>query len=701
MSPSRRIYLYWFLLLVPTLAVGFVALQLLRREQSRLLSRSGQVEEARRDALGARARLVVENLELLSGDVEASLLDTLASPNPGSLEDFLRRLPEGNPLVRATFLCTEDGRLVYPSADDVREEARGFRRRFARALGTEPPWLAPARERRDAPSSPAASSEAAAKAQRNELPDANLQSNTLQVQNLRRDLQQLARANIDRPAQRSSAAANRPADLDAFAGALSPLPSRTLSKLATADSAVPSSASADSATPSSSSVPKSATASSPSSQDLSAGRRGWHALVIDGRRHLLGWSQSVAYAPVTGLELDFSALAPRLAAILPVDLAAGESLVLRDDQGRILRQTGAAFSANTPLALRVPIGSALLAGWSVEARLLPSSYDGSFDDSAFFFVGALLVGILCIAILAGGSLLLRQARASALEALQKASFVSNVSHEFKTPLTTIRLYAELLEQQRVSDPHKRLEYLRTISRETQRLARLVGNALDFARLEQGRRLYRGEMLDLRAEAERIVEAQRPRLAECGLSPSVLLPEDSVFVRADRDALEQILLNLLDNACKYAASGGVLELSVLPPSLPRVTAVGGAHPLQKRTALPGNPSADRALLLVDDRGPGVPPDQRERIFEKFHRLDTRLTAEQGGVGLGLSIARRLARGLDGDLACLERPGGGARFALSLPCAADKPESAVRSADASPPPPDRAPGAPVVHPEPPRP
>lgn len=665
MSPSRRIYLYWFLLLVPTLAVGFVALQLLRREQSRLLLRSGQVEEARRDALGARARLVVENLELLSGDVEASLLDTLAAPSPGSLEDFLRRLPDGNPLVRATFLCTEDGRLVYPSADDTREEARGFRRRFARALGTEPPWLAPARERRDALSSPSASSETAAKAQRNELPEANLQSNTLQVQNLRRDLQQLARANIDRPAQRpaaqaeshskaSEAAAPRPADQ----------------------------------------------ASSPAPQDLSAGRRGWHALVIDGRRHLLGWSQSAAYAPVTGLELDFSALAPRLAAILPVDLAAGESLVLRDDQGRILRQTGAAFSANTPLALRVPIGSALLAGWSVEARLLPSSYDGSFDDSAFFFVGALLIGILCIAILAGGSLLLRQARASALEALQKASFVSNVSHEFKTPLTTIRLYAELLEQQRVADPHKRLEYLRTISRETQRLARLVGNALDFARLEQGRRLYRGETLDLRAEIERIVEAQRPRLAECGLSPSVLLPEDSVFVRADRDALEQILLNLLDNACKYAASGGVLELSVLPPTLPRVTAVGDAHPLQKRTALPENPSADRALLLVDDRGPGVPPDQRERIFEKFHRLDTRLTAEQGGVGLGLSIARRLARGLDGDLACLERPGGGARFALSLPCAADTPESAVRSADASPPPPGRAPGAPVVHPEPPR-
>jgi signal transduction histidine kinase len=256
-------------------------------------------------------------------------------------------------------------------------------------------------------------------------------------------------------------------------------------------------------------------------------------------------------------------------------------------------------------------------------------------------VGSLLVGIFVMAILSGGSLLLRQARRSEEEARQKTSFVANVSHEFKTPLTTIRLYSELLELGRVAEEGRRGEYLRTIGRETQRLARLVNNALDFSRLEQGRKKYQREPLELRAEITRLLDTHQPRLAEAGLALQRELPAAPLTVTADRDALEQIVLNLLDNACKYATDGAEVTVVLAPRD------GGGAD------------------LRVLDRGPGVPPAHRERIFEKFHRVDDTLTAEKHGAGLGLSIARQLARGLGGELRYEPRAGGGAAFVLELP------------------------------------
>jgi signal transduction histidine kinase len=263
------------------------------------------------------------------------------------------------------------------------------------------------------------------------------------------------------------------------------------------------------------------------------------------------------------------------------------------------------------------------------------------NSGGFFVIGLLLTGILVTAILVGGSLLLRQARLSEADAAQKTSFVANVSHEFKTPLTTIRLYSELLEQGRVAEAGKRAEYLKTIGRETQRLARLVNNVLDFSRLEQGRKKYHREPLDLTVALAELLDAQAPRIAESGLDLKRDLPMGKVSVVTDRDSIEQIVLNLLDNACKYAGSGGEVAVGL------KAGEAGGAE------------------LTVGDRGPGVPSEHRERIFEKFHRVDDTLTAEKGGAGLGLSIARQLARGLGGELRYSERVGGGAEFVLNLP------------------------------------
>jgi two-component system, OmpR family, phosphate regulon sensor histidine kinase PhoR len=236
--------------------------------------------------------------------------------------------------------------------------------------------------------------------------------------------------------------------------------------------------------------------------------------------------------------------------------------------------------------------------------------------------------------------LLRQARRSELEAVQKTSFVANVSHEFKTPLTTIRLYSELLEQGRVRDPDQGNQYLRTIGRETERLTRLVNNALDFSRLEQGQKKFKLEKIELVTELSRLLETHAPRVAEAGLTLKRDLPDSEIHLTTDRDALEQIVLNLVDNAVKYASAGEEVLVSAAAESQ------GGAR------------------IRVADRGPGVPADQRERIFDKFHRVDDALTAEKSGAGLGLSIARQLARGMGGDITYNPREGGGAEFVLTL-------------------------------------
>jgi signal transduction histidine kinase len=342
---------------------------------------------------------------------------------------------------------------------------------------------------------------------------------------------------------------------------------------------------------------------------------------------------------VLGAEIDAGTLMDKLAGAMPAEVNPAEGYVFRDPTGRVIHQVGS-VPVGAPPSSVVPVDATLLPGWTVAGFLDVDSSHGPFGP-ALFWTAVLLLAVFIAAILAGGSLLRAQARRSDAEAAQKTSFVANVSHEFKTPLTTIRLYAELLEQNRVRNAEQGAEYLRTIGRESQRLTRLVNNVLDFSRLEQGRKKFRCEPIDLVAELNTLLDCHGPRLTEAGLRLDRRLPDGRVDVVTDRDALAQVMLNLLDNACKYAAQAGTVEVTL--------------------ATMP----SDRVELRVADRGPGVPADQRELIFEKFHRVDDALTAEKTGAGLGLSIARQLARGLGGDLRCVARAGGGAEFVLDLP------------------------------------
>ncbi len=617
MSPaSRRTFVYWLLLLLPTIGVGVGAIVLLRREQVRLTERATYADEARRAAVTSRVRLIAENVELLVGDVQTGLLDQLAAEPGAGSEQLFAQLEKSNPLVRTVFRCAPDGHILRPALNQTNDDGRGFLRRFGSTLTGSPPWRSV-----DAIQNAGVVFDGRQQMKQKDEPLARQEVayNVSKVQSARRDVQELAKnsyVNSAAPSASSGYSAKRRGLADEIRESKSEVMAEPVAK------------------------------DSPPAPS----RRGWLPMKIESRLHLLGWVQLTGQGEVRGVELEMAALISRLGGTMPAEISSDEGYALHDDQGRVLHQTGAVPRENTSSfnslrsagpAIRVPLAADLLPGWEVVAYLPSAALDTSVGGS-FFLVGSLLVGILLIAIVTGGLLLLRQARQSADEAAQKTSFVANVSHEFKTPLTTIRLYSELLEQGRVPDETKRSEYLRTIGRETQRLARLVGNALDFSRLEQGKKKYARVALDLRAELNRLLDTQMPRLAEAGLSLCREMPAEPLTVTSDRDAFEQIMLNLIDNVAKYGVSGGeiTVELSVKR---------GGAG----------------AMVRVLDRGPGVPREHWDRIFDKFHRVDDTLIAEKTGTGLGLSIARQLARGLSGDLRYATREGGGASFILELP------------------------------------
>jgi len=364
------------------------------------------------------------------------------------------------------------------------------------------------------------------------------------------------------------------------------------------------------------------------------GRSGWRHWFADNQLHLLGWYERGGAARI-GVEIEMMALLSRLLGNFPDTPPDDETYALVDGNGNIFHQVGP-----LELADRKPLATAEIVSlphWQVAAYAVPS---GATARGGFFLVSSLLVGTFVVAILFGGSLLLWQAHRNQRDARQKTSFVSNVSHELKTPLTTIRMYAEMLGEGRIEDGEKRQKYLATIVRESQRLTRLVNNVLDFSRLEQGRKEFSKETIDLVELLHQLLDGQLVRIEEAGLHLTRKLATQPVRVETDRDAIEQIILNLVDNAIKYAAGGKQLEVELV------------------RTE-------QLVTVRIADKGPGIPAAHRQQVFNKFHRVDASLTSRQQGSGLGLSIARQLAEGLGGTLTFCSVAAGGACFELNLP------------------------------------
>ncbi len=254
-----------------------------------------------------------------------------------------------------------------------------------------------------------------------------------------------------------------------------------------------------------------------------------------------------------------------------------------------------------------------------------------------WLVGGILVVLLACVLAAGAWLMGRAAVKARRDDETKTTFLSNCSHELKTPLAGIGIWIDLLRGGRLQDGAKRAHAYEVIARENARMVRLVENLLDFSRLEQGRRRFRLARVDLAALAADVVELVREDFPAHGVAVQA---EGPCAAWADADAVKQILLNLLGNAAKYAAAGGRVEV---------VTEVVEGRP----------------RLAVRDRGPGLSAEERAHVFDRFYRADDALSSRTGGLGLGLAISRALARDMEGTLSVAARPGGGCVFTLTLP------------------------------------
>ena len=254
-----------------------------------------------------------------------------------------------------------------------------------------------------------------------------------------------------------------------------------------------------------------------------------------------------------------------------------------------------------------------------------------------WLVGGILVVLLACVLAAGAWLMGRAAVKARRDDETKTTFLSNCSHELKTPLAGIGIWIDLLRGGRLQDGAKRAHAYEVIARENARMVRLVENLLDFSRLEQGRRRFRLARVDLAALAADVVELVRGDFPAHGV---VVQAEGPCAAWADADAVKQILLNLLGNAAKYAAAGGRVEVVA--------------------EVVEGRPR-----LAVRDRGPGLSAEERAHVFDRFYRADDALSSRTGGLGLGLAISRALARDMEGTLSVAARPGGGCVFTLTLP------------------------------------
>jgi signal transduction histidine kinase len=233
-------------------------------------------------------------------------------------------------------------------------------------------------------------------------------------------------------------------------------------------------------------------------------------------------------------------------------------------------------------------------------------------------------------------------RSAAELATRRGRFVSAVTHELRTPLTTLCMYSQMLESGMVGE-ESRHEYLGSLRRESERLAKIVENVLEFARLGGTRRGPRTERVQLHGLLTHVSETLRARVSAAGMGLHVVDESAGVTLAGDEITLQRIVTNLVENACKYGASpAGVVTLRGL---------VRGSL----------------AIIEVSDRGPGIPEADRTRIFEPFERGHDLETETKQGLGLGLPLARGLARELGGDLRLVDREGRGATFELSVPTA----------------------------------
>lgn len=371
--------------------------------------------------------------------------------------------------------------------------------------------------------------------------------------------------------------------------------------------------------------------------------RGWYVWYWGSGACFIFWTR-LPDGGVIGAEIDRTRLLSELISAFPLappeEGKAGfeKRIRLVDSRGAPLHLWGR-WSAPAGAAPRVKVAlSPPLHGWNLEYLVPDDAFVASSSPLGSWPLWTSLAGVTSILLLVALSLF-REFGREAREAEQRVSFVNRVSHELKTPLTSIRMYAELLEEALADEEGAARKHAGIIVSESQRLSRLIGNVLTFAKKDRGKLGFHPAPVILDQVVDKVLAQFSPSLA----SKSIRIEVEHGApgrVRADSDLVIQVLANLITNVEKYASQGGLLRIRTVQES-------------------------GTTRIVVIDRGPGIRADQREKVFEPFHRgaAGERLEEDSSGTGIGLSIVRDLAR-LHGGEAWIEPSPDGTVFHVTL-------------------------------------
>ncbi len=250
------------------------------------------------------------------------------------------------------------------------------------------------------------------------------------------------------------------------------------------------------------------------------------------------------------------------------------------------------------------------------------------------------VFVVIAALFFGGFLAIRGTAKELKLAKLKSDFVSTVSHEFRTPLMSIRYLAELLQRGRVPDERRKQEYYETITGESERLGRLVENILDFSKIETGLKEYRKKETNISALAAEVASQFRRQAAFKDFKLETEIAENVPKIAVDKEAISRALFNLLDNAVKYSGENPQVFMRI-------------------------RPDADHIIIEIEDNGIGISRNDQQRIFDKFYRSEQALEGNVKGSGIGLTLVDHIVKAHEGKVLLESDPGKGTTVTIQLP------------------------------------